>query len=78
MEFDNNDCMKSSDKRQRVVDVAGELFKFTLILRPLIEVLIDRHSEREERLKNGRLLSQAEKLQEQNPKVYCNEHSSLP
>lgn len=62
-EFDSDDRMKPSDFRQRVVDVAEELFKFTILLRPHGEFLTDRHSEREERLKNGRLLSQAEKLQ---------------
>ncbi|KAG0344260.1 hypothetical protein BG004_004617 [Podila humilis] len=62
-EFDDDDRMKPSDLRQRVVDVAEELFKFTIILRPQTEFLTDRHSEREEKEKNGRLLSQAEKLQ---------------
>ncbi|KAF9913458.1 hypothetical protein BX616_010018 [Lobosporangium transversale] len=63
-EFDEDDRMKPSDFRQRVVDVAEELFKFTVILRPHTEFLTDRHSEREEKMKNqGRLLSQAEKLQ---------------
>jgi arsenic resistance protein ArsH len=60
-EFDADDRMKPSDFRQRVVDVAEELFKFTILLRPHTEFLTDRHSEREEKLKNGRLLSQAEK-----------------
>ncbi|KAI8597028.1 flavoprotein-like protein [Dissophora ornata] len=62
-EFDSDDRMKPSDFRERVVDVAEELFKFTIILRPEMEFLTDRHSEREEKLKNGRLLSQAEKTQ---------------
>ncbi|KAF9180172.1 hypothetical protein BGZ51_006280 [Haplosporangium sp. Z 767] len=62
-EFDNDDRLKPSDYRQRVVDVAEELFKLTIILRPQMDFLTDRHSEREEKEKNGRLLSQAEKLQ---------------
>ncbi|KAG0264455.1 hypothetical protein BG011_006814 [Mortierella polycephala] len=62
-EFDNDDRLKPSDYRQRVVDVAEELFKLTVILRPQMDFLTDRHSEREEKEKNGRLLSQAEKLQ---------------
>ncbi|KAF9150081.1 hypothetical protein BG015_008103 [Linnemannia schmuckeri] len=62
-EFDENDRMKPSDLRQRVVDVAEELFKMTIVLRPEMEFLTDRYSEREEKEKNGRLLSQAEKLQ---------------
>ncbi|KAF9117135.1 hypothetical protein BGX27_003597 [Mortierella sp. AM989] len=62
-EFNEDDRMKPSDLRQRVVDVAEELFKFTVLLRPQVEFLTDRHSEREEKLENGRLLSQAEKLQ---------------
>ncbi|KAF9994074.1 hypothetical protein BGZ80_002787 [Entomortierella chlamydospora] len=60
-EFDDNDRMKPSDYRERVVDVAEELFKFTIILRPQTEFLVDRHSEREEKLAKGRLLTQAEK-----------------
>ncbi|KAF9120690.1 hypothetical protein BGX30_003008 [Mortierella sp. GBA39] len=62
-EFDENDRMKPSDLRQRIVDVAEELFKMTIVLRPEMEFLTDRYSEREEKEKNGRLLSQAEKLQ---------------
>lgn len=62
-EFDENDRMKPSDLRQRVVDVAEELFKMTIVLRPEMEFLTDRFSEREEKEKNGRLLSQAEKVQ---------------
>ncbi|KAG0373755.1 hypothetical protein BGX24_011273 [Mortierella sp. AD032] len=63
MEFDSDDRIKPSDYRQRVVDVAEELFRFTNILRPQMEFLTDRYSKREVKMKNGRLLSQAEKLQ---------------
>ena len=54
--------MKPSDLRQRVVDVAEELFKFTLLTRQHAIFLVDRYSEREEVRKKGRLSSQAEKL----------------
>ena len=60
-EFDGEGRMKPSSLRDRVVDVAEELFKFTLLLRPHTDVLVDRYSEREERRVKGRLLSQAEK-----------------
>ncbi|KAH7054819.1 flavoprotein-like protein [Linnemannia elongata] len=63
IEFDSDDRMQPSDYRQRVVDAAEVLFKFPNILRSQMEFLTDRHCEREEKLKNGRLLSQAEKLQ---------------
>lgn len=39
-----------------------QLFKFTILLRPHADFLVDRYSEREEKKKEGgRLLSQAEK-----------------
>ena len=60
-EFDTNGRMKPSDLRDRVVDVAEELFKFTLLLRNESAFLVDRYSERKEKQLNGRLLSQAEK-----------------
>lgn len=61
LEFDSSDRMKPSSMRDRVVDVAEELFKFTLLLRPHTDFLVDRYSEREERRTKGRLQSQAEK-----------------
>lgn len=61
-EFDEKGRMKPSSYRDRVVDVAEELFKFTVLLRPHAEMLVDRYSEREEKKKEGgKLLSQAEK-----------------
>ena len=53
--------MKASSYRDRVVDVAEELFKFTLLLRDHAAFLVDRYSERDEKRRKGRLLSQAEK-----------------
>jgi arsenic resistance protein ArsH len=47
--------------RNRVVDVAEELHKFTLLTRNHSDFLVDRFSERRERAEKGRLLSQAEK-----------------
>lgn len=61
LEFDSSDRMKPSSMRDRVVDVAEELFKFTLLLRPHTDFLVDRYSEREEKRAKGRLQSQAEK-----------------
>ncbi|KAI9499169.1 NADPH-dependent FMN reductase [Zychaea mexicana] len=60
-EFDENDRMKPSSYRDRIVDVAEELYKFTVLLGPQKEHLVDRYSERVEKEKNGRLLSQEEK-----------------
>ncbi|CAO3641314.1 unnamed protein product [Cunninghamella blakesleeana] len=60
-EFDENDRLKPSSYRDRVVDVAEELYKFTVLLRPHTDYLVDRYSERKEKEVNGRLLSQAEK-----------------
>lgn len=60
-EFDSNDRMKDSSYRDRVVDVAEEFFKMTILLRPQASFLVDRFSERKEVMEKGRLLSQAEK-----------------
>jgi arsenic resistance protein ArsH len=54
--------MKAGDLRARVVDVAEELFRFTLLTRPHAAALVDRFSEREEVRAKGRLQSQAEKV----------------
>lgn len=53
--------MQPSSLRDRVVDVAEELFKFSIMLRDHSAFLVDRYSERKERREKGRLLSQAEK-----------------
>ena len=60
-EFDKGGRMKASSYRDRVVDVAEELYKFSLLLRDFAPLLVDRYSERAERREKGRLLSQAEK-----------------
>jgi arsenic resistance protein ArsH len=48
MEFDDNDRMKPSPYFDRVVDVAEELVKFTLLTRDVSPYLVDRYSERQE------------------------------
>ena len=53
--------MQDSILRDRVVDVAEELYKFSMLLRGQSEFLVDRYSERKEKAEKGRLLSQAEK-----------------
>lgn len=60
-EFDNEGRMKPSSMRDRVVDVAEELVKFAIILRPHTDLIVDRYSERNEKRERGRLLSQQEK-----------------
>jgi arsenic resistance protein ArsH len=60
-QFDEQGRLKDTGFRERVVDVAEELFKMTHMLRPHREKLDDRYSERLEKAKQGRLLSQAEK-----------------
>ena len=53
--------MKESSFRDRVVDCAEEFAKFTALLAPVKDDLTDRYSERKEKEKEGRLLTQAEK-----------------
>ncbi len=63
-EFDADGRMRPSSYRDRVVDVAEELYRFSLLLAPHSAMLVDRYSEREEKRAKGRLLSQAEKEKE--------------
>lgn len=49
-----------SSNRDRLVDVCEELVKATLLLRPYVDLLGDRFSEREEKREHGRLRTQAE------------------
>lgn len=60
-EFGENGRMKPSGFRDRVVDVAEEFAKFTAVMVPVADDLTNRYSERKEKEKEGRLLSQAEK-----------------
>ena len=60
-EFDDNGRMKASSYRERVVDVAEEFAKFTAVITPVADDLNNRYSERKEKEKEGRLLTQAEK-----------------
>ena len=60
-EFDDENRMKESSFRDRVVDVAEEFAKFTAVMAPVSEELTDRYSERKEKEKEGKLLTQAEK-----------------
>jgi arsenic resistance protein ArsH len=60
-EFDDNGRMKESSFRDRVVDCAEEFAKFTAVMTPVSDDLVNRYSERKEKEKEGRLLTQAEK-----------------
>ena len=60
-EFDEDGRMKESDFRDRVVDVAEEFVKFTAVMAPISDELTNRYSERREKEKEGKLLTQAEK-----------------
>lgn len=60
-EFDDDGRMKSSDYRDRVVDVMEEHLKFTKLMREHADFLVDRWSERREIAEKGRLQTQAEK-----------------
>eukprot|EP00877_Chromochloris_zofingiensis_P010826 jgi/Chrzof1/5998/Cz17g00050.t1 len=60
-EFDEEGRLKDTGYRDRVVDVAEEMFKWTMLVRDHSDFLVDRYSERKEKGVHGRLLSQAEK-----------------
>lgn len=47
-EFDEQGRMRSSSYYDRIVDVMEELIRFTILLRPHAEALVDRYSERKE------------------------------
>jgi len=53
--------MKDSSFRERAVDCAEEFAKFTAVMAPVSDDLTNRYSERKEKEKEGRLLTQAEK-----------------
>ena len=60
-EFDDEGRMKDSSFRERVVDCAEEFAKFTAVMAPVADDLTDRYSERKEKLKEGKLLTQEQK-----------------
>jgi arsenic resistance protein ArsH len=49
-EFDEAGRMKPSAYYDRIVDVIEELVRFTILLRPHSEQLVDRYSERKDRM----------------------------
>ncbi|GJN93236.1 hypothetical protein Rhopal_006283-T1 [Rhodotorula paludigena] len=59
-QFTSSDRLLPSSNRDRLVDVCEELIKATVLLRPHVDLLGDRFSEREERREHGRLRTQAE------------------
>lgn len=60
-EFDDDGRMKDSSFRERVVDCAEEFAKFTAVMTPVADDLTNRYSERKEKMKEGKLLTQLEK-----------------
>ncbi|MBI1384355.1 MAG: arsenical resistance protein ArsH [Rhizobiales bacterium] len=48
-EFDEAGRMRASNYYDRIVDVMEELVRFTILVRPRVELLTDRYSERKER-----------------------------
>jgi len=54
-EFDDNNRMKPSDFRDRVVDVMEELFRFTILLRDRSAFLTTRYSEQKQLREKGAL-----------------------
>lgn len=53
-EFDVNNRMRSSSYYDRIVDVMEELVRFTILLRPYTNQLVDRYSERKGAAQNAR------------------------
>lgn len=72
-QFDGDGRLKDTGFRERVVDVAEELWKVTYLMRPVRDVLDDRYSERKEKAEKGRLQSQAEKEAEKTKSKELNE-----
>jgi arsenic resistance protein ArsH len=50
-EFNEDGTMKASSYRDRVVDVMEELMRFTFLTRDVADFLVDRYSERNEKIK---------------------------
>jgi len=72
-EFDGDTGrMRDSPFRDRLVDCAEEFAKFTALLAPASEELTDRFSERKEKEREGRLLTQAEKEKKDTTKKALN------